>query len=276
MTAAPDPKPKKVVNRSPEYPAMDLESAIAKAEILRGKEGFAYAAVSVAAGHWNYSAGSGSGFRAIAALRHYGLLEEEGSGPARRVRLTVLAKNILLDNREASAEKAAAIQQAALNPKTYRSLWALWGPSLPSNENMQYHLQMKLEFNAGAISGFIKDFRATVAFAKLGQGGDTSVEEGKSEENDFVPPGGTPKGDSLGKTRKETPMPEVQNQPNTRTWDLVIPLISGTQAILRVPLPLSDADYTMMTAMIDANLKGMKAAIVSAPPVTPPSVEEAN
>jgi hypothetical protein len=268
MTAAPDPKPKKVVNRSPEYPAMDLESAIAKAEIVRSKEGFAYTAVSVAAGHWNYSPGSGSGLRAIAALRHYGLLEEDGSGPARRVRLTTLAKNILLDNREGSAEKATAIRQAALNPKIYRTLWALWGPSLPSNENMQYHLQAKLDFNAGAISGFIKDFRATVGFAKLAQGGDidgaTGEVDGEKEKKDTPPPGTPLK-------PKETPMASVGQ--DAQPFDLPVPLIGGGTATLRMPRPISGEDYDHMVALLNANLTALRKALVRDPVAQKPDVE---
>ncbi len=249
-------KAKRSVNRSPEHPAMDLATALVRSGVLRDKEGFAYAPVSVAAGHWGYSPGSGSGLRAIAALRHYGLLEEEGAGNQRRVRLSLLAKNILLDNREGSTDKANAIRQAALNPKIYKALWSAWGPTLPSDENMKYDLQMGHAFNPGSIDGFIKDFRATVAFAKLAQGGDTSTSssESDSEERDEPqPPGARP-------NKKENPMADVGQ--DAQPFDLPVPLIGGGTATLRMPRPISAEDYDHMVTFLDTNLKTLRKAFV--------------
>lgn len=275
MAEQPPQTKKRVVNRSPEYPAVGLEDAITRAKTLHGEEGFAYAPVAVAAGHWGYAPGSGSGLRMIAALRHFGLLEETGSGKDRRVRLTQNAKAILLDPREGSAEKQAAIRQAALSPKIYKTLWAAWGPDLPSDENMKYDLQFKYEFNPASVDGFIKDFRATVAFANLGQGGDTS-QEGEGGEAEVSPPEAARKsgGAAAPTPAKETPMPEVVTQAHTRTWDFAIPLSSGAQAVLRVPLPMSLQDYALLTGLLDATLKSVKSSIVAEGTGAKPDVEE--
>ena len=57
-------------------------------------------------------------------------------------------------------------------------------------------------------------------------------------------------------------MPEILRR-DVRPLDIPIPLISGAQATLRIPIPLSEADYELLTTLIEVNLKGMKQAIVT-------------
>src|SRR5206468_3409095 len=118
----------------------DLAEAIERAKQFYEHERFNYAPTQVAVTDLGYTAKSSSGLRALAALLHFGLLEEEGSGEDRRVRLSDLGKRIVLDTREGSKEREGAISEAALRPRLYQALWERWGPHLPSDSNMEYDL----------------------------------------------------------------------------------------------------------------------------------------
>lgn len=48
--------------------------------------------------------------------------------------------------------------------------------------------------------------------------------------------------------------------------DLPIPLVSGGRAVLRVPIPLTGQDYDLLRSMLEAQLGGMKPAIVREAP----------
>lgn len=251
---------RKAVDRSPAYPSLDLRTAIDRARTFYEQEKFNYAATAVAQAHWGYAPKSGSGMRVTAALIQYGLLEDEGSGEARRVRLSERAKDILLDEREGSRERLLAIRAAALKPKIYELLWKAWGPTLPSDQAMAYDLARKWSFNPTAIPGFIKGFRATMEFAKVP---DAAIleDEARDDEVEDGPEGPEP---PPKPPVEGSAMPDIQRS-DARLWDLTIPLVGGGQAILRTPIPLSEEDFELLTTMLQANLMGMKRAITGAP-----------
>src|SRR6185437_17141407 len=133
-----------------------------------------------------------------------------------------------------------ALKSAALKPKLYSTLWNKYGGKLPSNDSLQYELIRGGNFNRDSVSGFIKDFRATVDFAKLGEGDRLGGSEGQGDGNSghIEPPPPPPPG-----TKK---MPEVGSAATTEAYDLTLPLISGDQAILRIPRRLTKEDYTLL------------------------------
>ena len=47
----------------------------------------------------------------------------------------------------------------------------------------------------------------------------------------------------------------------TKDWDLNIPLVSGGQAVLRIPIPLSERDFELVKAVVNANLDALKQSI---------------
>ena len=70
-------KPKK--QRSPSYPAIDLQAALARAEQLHAREGRHWAPVVAVLDAWGYNPKSSGGLLAIAALKRYGLLDDRGA-----------------------------------------------------------------------------------------------------------------------------------------------------------------------------------------------------
>ena len=137
-----------------------------------------------------------------------------------------------------------------MKPKIYAQIWKGHGPKLPSDKTLEFDLVTKRGFNRDSVAAFIKDFKATVAFAKLGDGATLSDDE--TDEEEHRKPG----------TRDEiqTKMPQV-GRSEARQWDLTIPLIEGGQAVLRLPIPLSKADYDLLVAMLTSNLEAAEKAI---------------
>lgn len=160
-------------NRNPAHPAVALGVALDKAETLRSREGRKLMLAETAAKHWGSSLKSSSALQAISALKQFGLLVDERDGRVRKVRLSELALRILLDRREESLERLKAIQEAALRPKVYADLWskAQGDGKLPSSTELEHYLMLEREqrFYEDTVKGVIKDFRSTIAFAKLGE-----------------------------------------------------------------------------------------------------------
>ena len=215
-------------NRSPAHPAFDLKTAIARARLFYDGEHFAWTPLTTALRHWGYGPKSSSGLRTLAALRHFALLDETGRGNARRFRLSALAKTILL-HEVSDAERQEAIRTAALKPPIHAKLWVAWGvgSSLPSQVSMRYQLETEWGFNPNAIGLFVADLRATLEFAGLISSAVISAHETQS-----------------GQTTQ-----------NANGWnagvksdfgDFTIPLGDAGVAVLSIPAPLSEHDYTQL------------------------------
>lgn len=155
--------------RSPAYPFVNLETAIARAQEFFDKEQRNAANINVAMKHWGYKEDSSNGAQTIAALVSFGLFQDEGIGEKRKVRLTQDALRILLDERPNSKERAALIRQVALAPKIHQQLWEKWGNDLPSDAQLRHTLLLEwpVPFNENAVDTFIREYKDTIAFAKL-------------------------------------------------------------------------------------------------------------
>src|SRR2546428_9885873 len=74
--------------RSPNYPAVNLGEALAKAKTFYDVEDRHQANIEVASKHWGYKNAAAGGGLIVAALTSFGLMEDEGSGAERKVRLS--------------------------------------------------------------------------------------------------------------------------------------------------------------------------------------------
>ncbi len=201
-TTVEQPKPKSVRQRSPAYPALDLETAIKRARSFYDYEKRNPANLIVAFGHWGFKTTSGGGMVCIAALKYFGLMSDSGSGAKRIVQLTELGARIVIDQRPVSPERDQAIKEAALRPKLHALLWRKYGTNLPSDANLRHELVFDHRFNENSVGDFIQEYKDTIRFAKLADSDTLSVEsEDKEQEGD--------------ETEEEPEVPEVQQQEQT-------------------------------------------------------------
>jgi hypothetical protein len=179
MSEVSDDKSRRV--RSPAYPALNLKAAIERAYDFYRAEGRNAAALPVSLQHWGYSKRSGSGLKALAALKSFGLIEVTGSGDAQRIKLSDLALRIILDEREDSPDRTRAIATAALRPKIHKKLWNLWHADMPSHGNIRHHLIFEEKFNENFVDDFIKEYKSTIEYANVGE---LVAAEEQREDND--------------------------------------------------------------------------------------------
>lgn len=168
--------------RSPAYPFVNLETAIKRAKAFYDREGRNAAPLAVMAKHWGYETKSSGSTQTAAALMSFGLMQDEGTGGKRKVKLTPSALKILLDARTDSSEKDALIKQAALSPKIHQQIWSKW-PTGVSDENLKHALMFEWEspFNENSVDGFIREYKDTIAFAKLTESDKVATEDGNNE-----------------------------------------------------------------------------------------------
>ena len=170
MAAETESSAKRSRTRSPSYPYLDLPTALEKVTVLWNVEGRHPAAVSVAMQHWGYKEESSTGYSCVAALKKFGLVDHDGMGETRQIRLSALALAILLDRDPASDDRRDALRRAALNPRIHAELWERYGADLPSDQTLRRFLVIERNFNEASVDELLAEYKATVAFAGLGRG----------------------------------------------------------------------------------------------------------
>ena len=117
--------------------------------------------------HWGYKEDSSTGYSCIAALKKFGLVDHEGMGDGRQVRLSGLALSILLDKNPDSPERRDALRAAALGPRIHAELWERYGTELPSDQSLKRFLVLERSFNEAAVDELLDEYKVTMAFAGL-------------------------------------------------------------------------------------------------------------
>lgn len=151
--------------RSPNYPAIDLETAISRAKSMSEYTGKHEVDVEdLFKDAWGYTGATGTSKKTLAALKYFGLVDQQhGSNKAK---LTDTAQRII-HGVNASPEHRSAIQAAFLSPKIYRYCWDKWCNDPVAPAAMKSHLILEKGFNDSTVGGFIKDYRNSLAFAGM-------------------------------------------------------------------------------------------------------------
>lgn len=246
--------------RSPSYPAVDLKTAIDRAREIWQEDHQYLTALPTIFKHWGLKSAAGVGPVIIAALRKFGLVEYEGTGAARRARLTDLAVEIL-DHPDQTTQRAA-IKRAALTPVIHADLWGEYGDQLPSDAQLRWTLVRDRGFTETGADEFIPEYKATLAFAGLTENDKMSPQTGRQEGEDEE--------DDEGKSPPPPPPPGKPQQRRRQMSDSVtyaVPVASGSDVTVEGRFPLSEPEWVQFMAVLTA----MKPALVVAGP--PPREE---
>ena len=238
--------------RSPSYPAIDLKIALQRSYALYEIERNHATPVETILAHWGYKPTSGKGLVALAALKKFGLLIDEGSAKARKARLSDDAIKIALDTRPETGDRYKALQKAALMPTIHLEIWNKYGASLPSEANLRYELVTERGFTEAGADEFIPQYKRTLAFAHMQDNGKLSVDDEDKDgqgEGIMTPPA----------TLTDPPPTPLTPTDTAKRESRVVQLpISATEwAALQAPFPLTEVEWKRM----DEVLKAMKPAL---------------
>lgn len=266
--------------RGPSYPSMNIEEAIGKAQQIWSAEKRNAAPVEVVSKDWGYSPTSSSGKMAVAALLHYGLLENSGAGQQRMVKLTGRALDIILDEVADSPRRVQAVKDAVRAPKLYADIMAKWPPQeLPSDQTLRFYLLREKSFNEGSIASFIKDFRASISFAKLDKTPTIDRTDPSQPDEDVlnaeleaetIVKDQTLQAAQLEQTARTPPLaraPAPVIQPTAGVKQDTFSLDEG-QVVLQFPEKMSKDSYEDFKDWIELQLRRIKRSIP--PPAEPP------
>lgn len=171
--------------RSPPFPFIPLDRAVTRAQQLYQQVRDLAVPVSIAAKAWGLSPTSSSAIQSAAALKQFGLIDEDGAGLFRKIRLTKLGLRLALDKRQESPEVKDALKAAALMPKIHRELFDAFGASLPSDDAVTHHLIVdrklagQAAFSHQSAADLIREYATTIEFAGLADGGSMSLDDGE-------------------------------------------------------------------------------------------------
>lgn len=168
--------------RSPNYPGMNLQEAIAKVAAIYKKEYNHPVAREVVAKHIGYGGINGASATAISTLVKYGLLEPTSR---EQVRVTSRAMTII-ELKSGNPDRIGAIREAAFEPPLYTELHDQFGNRLPSDDNFRMYL-IKRGFNPKAVGEVIRAYRDTMAFVDEEGAGLSSGFEPEDETEDEAP-----------------------------------------------------------------------------------------
>ncbi len=143
-------------SRSPNYPAIDLNRAIDFARKLYAANHLHKASAEVVAKAIGYTGLNGSSLTAIAALKKYGLLEEEG----KEFRISKDALTILVEP-ASSEERARTIVKLASKPDLFAELQSNYPGSVPSDEILRAWFLRK-GFVQSTVDTPIRAYRETM------------------------------------------------------------------------------------------------------------------
>jgi len=163
---------KKRVGRSPAYPFIAVEKAIAQAQALYDQEGEYEAPLTSATAAWGYSPKSSGGRQTLAAMKYYGLIDISGEGDGRKVKISEIAKRILLDQREDDREKRALMRKVALAPAAHRTLYEQYPSGLASDNSVEHFLVFEQGFKTDGARDLIASFKETASYTGIFQPSD--------------------------------------------------------------------------------------------------------
>ena len=249
-------------SRGPAVPTINLEKAIGLMKKVWEKEKRNAAPVPAIVTHWGYKPKSSGGFLAIASLKRFGLLDEQGSNEKRTLALSRLALDLLKNESTNPAEYVRSLKNAALNPKFHREMWTRYATELPSDQTIESFLVFDKHFSEDAAKSFIREYKDTIAFAKLREG-DTVTETGDDGDSDNENKQEKPKEGSLPPIK---PVKTAKSSTPIMTENvryLPIPLDIGDAPI---PVGMSEADFQLLLDTL--NLWKKKIVIEEVPPTS--------
>lgn len=158
-------KTKAPKERSPSFPFIPLSTAIGRLEAFEGMFGRHPTPANKVGLAWDMKPASSQAAQTVAALKAFGMVEYEGSGPGRMTSITEDGRNYLRAQQPTIKKDIA--RRLALNPKVIAKYWQDWGEKRPIDAVALDELVLKAAFTQSAAETFLRVYDDTIAFAGL-------------------------------------------------------------------------------------------------------------
>lgn len=245
--------------RSPNFPATDLESAVALTQKLEDLAGKHPVPVSDALNLWGFKPKSSRGLQCVGALRQFGLVTTSGKSDKRQIRLTESARKIVHNH----SERPELIREAVAQPKVHQSILNHYGDNLediPPDPTLRSFLIFEHEpaFNPSSVDTFLKQFRRTIEFACALVPQDDAEDVKDSDGFDF---------DDRSEPRREKPGSQRRQEEHRRPPsggsmnESTFPLEEGI-AVLQWPKELSADSFQDFESWVNLTLRRAKRSVV--------------
>ena len=171
-------------HRSPSFPFIPLQTAVERLEAFEKHFGRHPTPANRVGPAWSLKEGSSQTDQTLAALRSFGFVTYDGTGPKRLVSVSAEGRTYLRANQDSLRE--ASLKQAALRPKIIRKFWRLW--DRPVDAVALDTLILENAFSDNGARSFLHVYDDTVTYAKLStadkvEGEDEGDSGSQDEEN---------------------------------------------------------------------------------------------
>jgi len=249
-------------HRSPNFPSISLSKAIEKVSLLHVAFRSHPAPVANALIAMKYNPEGSTGQQALAAVKAFGLVEVNGVGRERKVKVSDRGLRIIGNH----PSKADLIREAALLPHMNREVWehfCISGDGL-IDEPVRVYLEMERQegrFNPDAIAPFLAQLKATALFAGL-DSPRTLIEDADCVTNSDVELDFEESAEPVHRNAKPNSVQSVIADLGDRRVnpsDLPLPLVMPDGSIRVVHIPtMTETMFTFFKMQLEA----YKAAIV--------------
>jgi len=183
MTGSNSMPEKQKKDRSPSFPFVSLRDAIKR--LLAFDQTFGrHPAPGVKVGlAWGMKDKSSQAYQILAALKAFGLVGYDGSGPNLKASLTDDARTYLRAQQETI--KADVLKRVALRPAQFSKFWQVWGADRPPDPVCLDQLVLQHAFTESAAHNFLKVYDDTIAYAGLTSSDKVTAEDVGDDDEPF-------------------------------------------------------------------------------------------
>jgi len=157
--------PKAPKDRSPSFPFIGLPTAIDRLIAFEAKFGRHPTPANKVGLAWGMKEASSQAGQTLAALKAFGMIDYQGSGPDRLSTITDDGRNYLRAQQDSVKREIA--QRFARKPKLISTYFETWGAKRPIDAICLDQLVLKGNFTQSAAETFLRVYDATVAYAGL-------------------------------------------------------------------------------------------------------------
>ena len=153
-------------SKEPVYPIVALPQALEKVTLLVSAFDATEIELTKACTCWGYKPNSRDGVRLAKTLELFGLIRFVDKSKGKRLVVSPLALRDYFADNVSQDQRNRAVRKFALKPAIFQVIWERWAFDLPPERLIELFLESDLGYSAKSTSGIVRDYLATIDFAR--------------------------------------------------------------------------------------------------------------